>query len=94
MDLAPLRHPSHPEAEWSAEYLHHTGFLLISYVDPEEDGEIFLRNVSYLLTDRMELYPVTQNSFKPPRSIVIYVVSVYRNYSNTLHLKSEFKYLI
>jgi hypothetical protein len=38
-------------------YLLHAGFLLSLFFDPEDGGEIFLRNVDSLSTDYTELYP-------------------------------------
>jgi hypothetical protein len=40
-----------------ASYLLHAGFLIALFFDPEGDGEIFLRDVSWILTDDISLYP-------------------------------------
>jgi hypothetical protein len=46
----------------SACYLCQVGFLLGLLFDPDDDGEIFLRNVGRLTTDYMALYPRRQKS--------------------------------
>jgi hypothetical protein len=38
-------------------YLHHAGFLFGLFFDPEDDGNIFLRNVDYHSTDYTSLHP-------------------------------------
>jgi hypothetical protein len=40
----------------------HAGFLLGLFFDPEDGGEMFLRNVSLLSKDYTALYPIWQNS--------------------------------
>jgi hypothetical protein len=42
-------------------YLLHAGFLSGLLFDPEDGGDIFLRNVGWLSTDYMALYPRRQN---------------------------------
>jgi hypothetical protein len=46
----------------SACYLLHVGFLLGWLFDPEDGGDMFLRNVSWLSTDYTALYLSRQNS--------------------------------
>jgi hypothetical protein len=35
----------------------HAGFLLVLFFDPEDGGDVFLRNVGRLSTDYASLYP-------------------------------------
>jgi hypothetical protein len=42
----------------------HAGFVLGLFFDPEDEGDMFLRNVGWLLTAYMALYPRRQNSSK------------------------------
>jgi hypothetical protein len=42
--------------------LFHTGLLLGLFFDPEDGGDIFLRNVVWLSTDYTTLYPRRQSS--------------------------------
>jgi hypothetical protein len=42
-------------------YVLHAGFLLGLFFDPENRGDMFLRNVCWLSTDYMALYPRRQN---------------------------------
>jgi hypothetical protein len=35
----------------------HVGFLLVLFFDPEDGGDMFLRNAGWLSTDYMALYP-------------------------------------
>jgi hypothetical protein len=45
----------------SACYLSNTGFFSGLFFDPEDGGEIFLRNVSWISTDYTTLYPGRKN---------------------------------
>jgi hypothetical protein len=38
-------------------YLFHAGFLLGLFFGPEDEGDMFLRNVGQILTDYTALYP-------------------------------------
>jgi hypothetical protein len=38
-------------------YLLHVGFLLGLFFDPEDGGNMFLRNIGWLSADSVELYP-------------------------------------
>jgi hypothetical protein len=40
----------------------HADFSLGLFFDPEDEGDIFLRNVGWLSTNYTELYPRRQNS--------------------------------
>jgi hypothetical protein len=40
-----------------------TGFLLGIFFDPEDGGDMFLRNVGWLSADYTTLYPRRQNCF-------------------------------
>jgi hypothetical protein len=45
------------DSESSACYLLHAIFLRGLVFDPEDGGDMFLRNFGYILKDYMELYP-------------------------------------
>jgi hypothetical protein len=40
----------------------HVGFLLLLFSYPQDEGDMFLRNVGWILTGYMALYPRRQNS--------------------------------
>jgi hypothetical protein len=42
----------------------HAGFLLGLFYNPEDEADMFLRNVGWLPTDYKALYPRRQNSLK------------------------------
>jgi hypothetical protein len=44
------------ESRWQAELCFHAGFLLGLFFDPEDRGDMFLRNVGWLSTDYTALY--------------------------------------
>jgi hypothetical protein len=54
------------QADNCAYYLFYSGFLLGLFLDPEDRGYNFLRNVGWLSTDYTESYSRIQNSLQPP----------------------------
>jgi hypothetical protein len=40
-----------------AYYVFHSGFLLVLFFDPEDEGDIFFQNAGWLSTDYTALYP-------------------------------------
>jgi hypothetical protein len=57
-----LYNPKFRQADCSACHLLHAGFLNGIVFDPEDGGNMFLRNVSWLWTDYTTLYARGQNS--------------------------------
>jgi hypothetical protein len=47
---------SHLQLQQASCYLLHPGFLLSFLFEPDDGGEMFLRNVSCFLTDYMDIY--------------------------------------
>jgi hypothetical protein len=67
---------------FAACYLLHSGLLFGLFFDPEDGGEMFLRNACWLLTGHTELYLRRQNYlfafsiYSPDNSLLLYIILV------------------
>jgi hypothetical protein len=73
------------QAEPTAWYLLHAGFLLGLFIDPEYGGDMLLRNVGWLSTDYAVLYPKRYNS----SGILPFYVYVYKVWNSMKCMSRE-----
>jgi hypothetical protein len=56
----------------------HSGFLLFLFFDPEDGGDMPLRNIGRLSTDYTALYPQRKNSSKKFILIIMLLLKIIR----------------